>query len=180
MHLLRRFRFSLATTMMFVLATAAASALYAKVLQHTSKIVEPGWKFDVPTLFLLAIVLTALALGSWKAHSSVQIMLQFSLACLGCLTLIWIAEAQYARALRYWFQGCFAAMVTLPLLAQDCEVSLAPRTKTQLVEEDLRGHFLRFLERRPDIRRRRHSSVYHLVRRRPRWTSLSPVRRPRK
>ena len=127
MHLLRRFRFSLATTMMFVLATAAASALYAKVLQHTSKIVEPGWKFDVPTLFLLAIVLTALALGSWKAHSSVQIMLQFSLACLGCLTLIWIAEAQYARALRYWFQGCFAAMVTLPLLARRIVKSALPR-----------------------------------------------------
>jgi hypothetical protein len=118
MQLISRIRFSLATIMMFVLAAAASSALYAKILQHSNAIAEPGWFFDIPTLFLLAIVLTALALGSWKAHSAVQIMLQTTLACLGCLTLIWIGEAQYDRALRYWFQGCFAATVTIPLVAR--------------------------------------------------------------
>jgi hypothetical protein len=127
MHFISRIRFSLATIMMFVLATAAASALYAKILQRASTIAEPGWFFDVPTLFLLAIVLTALALGSWKSHSAVQIMLQTTLACLGCLTLIWIGEARYDRALRYWFQGCFAATVTIPLVARAIVKATLPR-----------------------------------------------------
>jgi hypothetical protein len=127
MHLISRIRFSLATTMMFVLAAAAASALYVKVLQRTGAVVGPGWSLDIPTLFLLAIVLTALALGSWKAHSAVQTMLQITLACLGCLTLIWMGEAHYERAIRYWFQGCFAATVTLPLVARRVVKSTLPR-----------------------------------------------------
>ncbi len=127
MQVLRRLRFSLATTMMFVLAAAAASALYAKIVHLMGTITEPGLKFDIAALFLLAIVLTALALGSWKAHSSVQIMLQFTLACLACLSLVWIAEAQYARTLRYWFQGCFAATVTLPLVARRIVKTTLPR-----------------------------------------------------
>ena len=66
MHLISRVRFSLATTMMFVLTAAAATALYVKILQRTGVIYGAGWGFDVPTLLLLAIMLTALALGSWK------------------------------------------------------------------------------------------------------------------
>ena len=77
-----------------------------------------GWKIDVPSLFLLAIGLTAVALGSWKEHSAAQIMLQVTLACVGCLTLIWIGEEQYERAIRYWCQGMFAATVTIPMLAR--------------------------------------------------------------
>ena len=45
-------------------------------------------------------------------------MLQVTLACFGCLTLIWVSEAQYERAIRYWCQGTFAATVTLPMLAR--------------------------------------------------------------
>ena len=127
MPILIRIRFSLATIMMFVAAAAAASALYAKALERTEVIGAPGWKFDVPTLFLLAIVLTALALGFWKSHTAVQIMLQVTLACLGCLTLIWIGEAKYERAIRYWFQACFAATVTLPLIARGIVKSSLPR-----------------------------------------------------
>ena len=78
----------------------------------------PGWNIDVPSLFLLAIVLTAVALGSWKEHTAVQIMLQVTLACFICLTLIWIGEAQYERAIRYWCQATFAATVTLPMIAR--------------------------------------------------------------
>jgi hypothetical protein len=84
MPMLSRIRFSLATIMMFALAAAAASALYAKALERTELVGAPDWKFDVPTLFLLGIVLTALALGFWKSHTAVQIMLQVTLACLGC------------------------------------------------------------------------------------------------
>lgn len=72
----------------------------------------------MPGLFLLAIGPTALALGSWKEHSASQVMLQVALACFGCLTLIWIDEAKYERAIRYWCQGTFAATVTIPLIAR--------------------------------------------------------------
>jgi hypothetical protein len=97
---------------------AAAIALFVKIQQHTDDVIPAGWTLDVPSLFLLAIVLTAVALGSWKEHSAVQIMLQVTLACVSCLTLIWIGEAQYDRAIRYWYQGTFAATVTLPMLAR--------------------------------------------------------------
>jgi hypothetical protein len=117
MRLLRKIRFSMGAIMMFVLMTAAAMALFVKVQGYTPNL-PPGWKVDVPSLFLLAIGLTALALGSWKEHSAAQVMLQVTLACVGCLTLIWIAEAQYERAIRYWCQGMFAATVTIPMLAR--------------------------------------------------------------
>jgi hypothetical protein len=117
MGLLRRIRFSMGAIMMFVLMTAAAMALFVKIYGYADEL-PPGWKVDVPSLFLLAIGLTALALGSWKEHSASQIMLQVALACVGCLTLIWIGEAKYERAIRYWCQGMFAATVTLPMLAR--------------------------------------------------------------
>jgi hypothetical protein len=118
MRLIRKIRFSMGTIMMFVLMAGAAMALFVKIWQHTDAALPPGWKTDVPSLFLLAIALTALALGSWKEHTAAQIMLQVTLACAGCLSLIWISEAQYERAIRYWCQGLFAATVTLPLLAR--------------------------------------------------------------
>jgi hypothetical protein len=128
MQLIRKIRFSMGTTMMFVLTAAAATALFTKIRRHTGAITtQPGWKTDVPSLFLLAIVLTAIALGSWKEHTAVRILLQVTLACLGCLTLIWIGEAQYERAIRYWSQGTFAALVTIPMLARRFVKSALPR-----------------------------------------------------
>ena len=118
MQLLRKIRFSMGTIMMFVLMTAAVMALFVKIRQHTDGVLPAGWKIDVPSLFLLAIGLTAVALGSWKEHSAAQIMLQVTLACVGCLTLIWIGEEQYERAIRYWCQGMFAATVTIPMLVR--------------------------------------------------------------
>ena len=132
MRLIHKIRFSMGTILMFVLMAAAAMALFAKI-QHLTDVATrpgvtlPGWKVDVPSLFLLAIVLTAVALGSWKEHTAVQTMLQVTLACLGCLTLIWIGEAQYERAIRYWFQATFAATVTLPLLARRFVKTELPR-----------------------------------------------------
>jgi hypothetical protein len=127
MQLFGRVRFTLAATMMFVLTAGAASALYVKIFQHMGATGLLGWKFDVPTLCLLAIFLTAIALGSLKAHSAVQTMLQATLACLACLTLIWIAEAHYERAIRFWFQVTFAVTVALPLLARAIIKSTFPR-----------------------------------------------------
>ena len=54
-------------------------------------------------------------------------MLQVTLACFGCLTLIWIGEAQYERAIRYWCQATFAATVTIPMLARRFVKSGLPR-----------------------------------------------------
>jgi hypothetical protein len=124
---MRQIRFSMGTIMMFVLTTSAALALFSKIRQHTEAVTTLGWKIDVPSLFLLAIVLTAVALGSWKEHTAVQTMLQVTLTCLGCLTLIWIGEARYERAIRYWFQATFAATVTLPMLARRFAKSQLPR-----------------------------------------------------
>jgi hypothetical protein len=128
MQLIRRIRFSMGTIMMFVLMAAAAMALFVKIQRLTDGTpIPPGWNLDIPSLFLLAIVLTAVALGSWKEHSAVQTMLQVTLACVGCLSLIWIGEAQYDRAIRYWCQGTFAATVTLPMLARRFVKSGLPR-----------------------------------------------------
>jgi hypothetical protein len=73
MRLIRKFRFSMGTIMVFVVMAAAVMALFVKIRQHTDAVLA-GWKIDVPSLFLLAIGLTAVALGSWKEHSAVQIM----------------------------------------------------------------------------------------------------------
>ena len=83
MRLMPRVRFRMGTIMMFVVMAAAVMALYVKIDEHTGSALPAGWKLDVPVLFLLAIVLTALALGSWKEHTAVQIMLQVTLACVG-------------------------------------------------------------------------------------------------
>ena len=132
MRLFRLIRFSMGTIMMFVLMVAAGMALFVKIQHLTDSVaapaaLPPGWNLDVPSLFLLAIALTAVALGSWKEHTAVQIMLQVTLACFGCLTLIWIGEAQYERAIRYWCQGTFAATVTIPMLGRRFVKSGLPR-----------------------------------------------------
>jgi hypothetical protein len=127
MRLIQKFRFSMGTIMMLVLTAAAVSALFVKVRQHSEAIAALGWKVDVPSLFLLAICLTAVALSSWKEHTAVQTMLQITLTCVGCLILVWIGESQYERGIRYWFQATFAATVTLPLLARRFVKSELPR-----------------------------------------------------
>ena len=122
-----RFRISLGTMAMVILTAAAAAALYAKVHALAGIPGLAGMKTDVPALLLLAIGLTSVALGSWKGHSAVQVMLQGTLACLGCLTLLWTARLGLIRPVRYWFQGAFALTVTLPMLARHYVKSALPR-----------------------------------------------------
>ena len=112
-----RMRFSLATIMMLVVTAAAASALFAKVRQFTPA-AKPYLKVDLPILFVISIPLTAIALGSLKKHTVVQIMLQTTLACLGFLSLIGLTEVGLQRPLLYWFQISFGLLVTLPLTAR--------------------------------------------------------------
>ncbi|MGC8642289.1 MAG: hypothetical protein ACP5XB_20700 [Isosphaeraceae bacterium] len=121
-----KFQLSLKTIMMVVLTAAAASALFAKVYQHTG-ILGGFWAVDAPSLFLLAILLTAFALGNWKEHNSIQIMLQMTISCLGYLVLIQISEAHFERATRYWFQLVFSLTVCVPLLARRYVKARVPR-----------------------------------------------------
>jgi hypothetical protein len=122
----KKFQVPMRTAMMMVLTAAVASALFVKVFQHTSA-AGVGWNVDAPSLFLTAILLTAVALGSWKEHSSFQIMLQLTIACLGYLVLIQIGEAALLRATRYWFQASFALTVCAPLLARRYVKARLPR-----------------------------------------------------
>ena len=113
----RGIQFPLRTLAMLVVTAAAASALFAKIRMFAGGVAPTGfWRLDVPVLFLLALVLTAVALAAWKEHTAVQAMLQITLACLGCLALIWVSEAGLERAVRYWFQATFALTVTLPMV----------------------------------------------------------------
>lgn len=121
-------RFSLATISMFVVAAAAASALFAKVMQHSVQTsVLPSWKYDSPTLVTLAIALTAIALGALKSHTAVQTMLQATIAFLGYFILISLAESGHVHLLLYWFQTAFALTVALPLVARRYVKSEMPR-----------------------------------------------------
>lgn len=120
MKLLRKVRFTLATVMMLVVTMATASALFVKV-RHLYAEGAGGksyLKVDAPVLFVGSIGLTAVALGALKCHSGVQTMLQATLACLGFLSLIGIAETGRERPLLYWFQISFGVLVTLPLLGR--------------------------------------------------------------
>src|SRR5688572_2990196 len=127
MPILGRFRFSLATIMMLVVTAAAASALFAKVSHLIQGTTSGTWDFDTPTLAVLAVALTALALGAWKEHSAVQTMLQATLAYVGYLSVIWISEAGLDRLLLYWLQMAFALTVALPLLARRYVKAALPR-----------------------------------------------------
>lgn len=121
-----RFRLTLADGLMLVVAAASASALWAEIYRLIEVPVW-HWKQDSPTLVVLAIVLTAIALGSYKAHSFGQILLQVTIACLGYLSLIWLSEANELRLLLYWLQGAFGLTVALPMAARRYVKSSMPR-----------------------------------------------------
>ena len=118
MRLLRKMRFSMATVMMFVATAAAGSALFAKARQHTPADNQPYVKFDAPLLFTLSISLTGVALGALKGHTPFQMMLQITIAYVGYVSLIGLAEAGLERPLLYWFQISFGLLVTIPLFVR--------------------------------------------------------------
>lgn len=122
-----RVRFSMGSISMFVVTAAAGSALFEKLMEHSRTGVTPTWKYDSPTLVVLAIALTAIALGALKSHSAVQTMLQATVAFLGYFSLISIAESGHLRVLLYWFQSAFAATVALPLVARKVVKEQMPR-----------------------------------------------------
>ena len=130
MLLLRKMRFSMAMVMMMVAAAAAASALFAKVRAHVPASNQTYLKFDAPALFVASIALTAVGLGALKGHTFGQTLLQITVACLGYVSLVGLAESGRARPLLYWFQISFGLLVTGPLLARrlvKAEMERGPR-----------------------------------------------------
>jgi hypothetical protein len=125
MRLIQKLRFSMGTILMFVLMAGATMALFVQIQVG-------GVPADVSTryeagLVLLALVLTAVTLGSYAEHTAVQIMLQVTLACFSCLSLTWISQPNDGLAFRYWFQVNFAVTVALPILARRFVKSGLPR-----------------------------------------------------
>ncbi|MDB5351025.1 MAG: hypothetical protein JWN86_2272 [Planctomycetota bacterium] len=132
MTMLRRFRVSLATLMMLVVTIAAASALFAKIRAHIPVANKPYLKIDAPLVFVASIALTAVALAALKSHTANQTMVQATIAYLGYLSLIGLAETGMPRPLLYWFQVGFCLLVTLPLLARKIvksEMERGPRRR---------------------------------------------------
>lgn len=118
MNLLRKLRFTMATAMMLVVTSAVAFALFTQARDHVPNAQYPYLRVDLPAVFVISIALTAIALGALKSHSAGQIMLQMVLAYLAYLALVILAEAGAHRPLLYWFQGCFALLATVPLIAR--------------------------------------------------------------
>lgn len=119
--ILRRLRFSIADGVMLVVAASAASALFARMVEAMGGSPQPGlaaYKYDVATLLVLAVGLTAVGLGAYKRHSVKQMLLQVTLACLAFLSAIELGEAGWDRALLYWLQLSFALMVAAPMVAR--------------------------------------------------------------
>ncbi len=113
-----KFRFTMATVMMAVVTAAVASALFARARDHIPASSYPYLTVDAPAVFVLSIILTAVALGALKSHTPGQVMLQIDLACLSYFGLILLAEAGALRPLLYWFQVSFALQAALPLIAR--------------------------------------------------------------
>ncbi len=63
MRLRSKFRFTMATVMMAVVTAAVASALFAKTRNHIPTTSYPYLAVDAPAVFVISIVLTAVALG---------------------------------------------------------------------------------------------------------------------
>jgi hypothetical protein len=110
----RRFRFTMRSLMLFVLASAVASALFSAV-----RGVIPGttntFRVDVPAIVLSAIVLNAAALGFWLRLSLNRVLVQVTVCCLLVLGGVWLWEWKFARGLLYWLQASFAVGVVAPL-----------------------------------------------------------------
>lgn len=112
-----RFRISMASIMVLVVAAAAASALFAKIVKIISDAFGE-YKYDAGAVVIIAIALTAIALGTLRNHSGVQMMIQAAGTYLGFLSLLWIIDGEHMRAVFYWFQASFAGMIVFPLLAR--------------------------------------------------------------
>jgi hypothetical protein len=92
-----------------VAALAPAIALYARLVENV------GADLDLPTVTLLAIVLTGIAVGAWRRASPVQVIVQIGLTCALLTARI---EIDSTRLANYWLALVVAVTIVLPLLAR--------------------------------------------------------------
>ncbi|MDR3636707.1 MAG: hypothetical protein P4L84_23085 [Isosphaeraceae bacterium] len=111
----RVFRFSLGTLMILVLMMATISGMSVR-MNHLLKTTSNSLAIDAPALAVIAITITAIAIVSVRRGTLHQGMLQITVCCALVLVTVGLMEAEWTRALRYWFQACFALTVALPLL----------------------------------------------------------------
>jgi hypothetical protein len=102
------FRLRLGTMLLLVMAAAPALAIYAKLS-------EDNLGPDEPTVMLLAIVLTGIAVGAWRRASPGQVIAQIGLTCAALLSLMQYSDTRLAN---YWLALVFAVAIVLPLLAR--------------------------------------------------------------
>jgi hypothetical protein len=114
-----RFRFTMATVMLLVVTSAAASALFAKVHALTPASGAPYLSnVDSGILVIATVVMVGATLGTLKGHSPAQIMLQVTLACLGLYLFLTMVEAKLRHPLLYWLHACFLVLVLIPALVR--------------------------------------------------------------
>ena len=108
------FRLTLATIMIAVLAAAAASAMTVRVYRLFGAIGGGGIGIDLAALLLIAVILTATAIGSWRRSSLAAILVQITVCCAFVTGVLELGE-YFPRTFRYAFQMWFAMLVALPL-----------------------------------------------------------------
>ena len=114
---LTRPRITMASVMILVVTAASASALLVRLAKHLPPTPpSASMRYEIAGLFVAAIGLTGIALAARKRHSPYLAMLQITVACLGFLVLVSLAEISTIRPVLYWYQATFAALVVVPLV----------------------------------------------------------------
>ncbi len=132
MEIWSTFRFTISNGLLLVVTAAVGAAFCAEIVDRGPGIAAVGMQPPDPAVLLtLGIALTAIALGAFKGHTINQVFLQATVAYLGCLTFVWIAEAGFTRALYYWLQTTFALTVVIPLVARRLINQRLPRESHQ-------------------------------------------------
>ncbi len=141
----RRFRFSLGSLMVFILTAAAASALYAKIIELLNGTANPISAYDVANVVLIALLLSSTIVVCIRRETVNQGMFQVTLSCVVILATLALIEENLVRLLLYWAQLCFAVLLVLPLvlrrLALDGEETESRRAWLVWVAEVLLGSF---------------------------------------
>lgn len=104
-------RITMSTMLVAVLASAAGAAMAARTYRLFGRS-DPG--IDISALLLIAVVLTAVAIGLVRRISAVGVLLQITVCCIFITGIVEVSEI-VPRFLRYALQVWFALMVVLPL-----------------------------------------------------------------
>lgn len=133
-----RVRFSIGTLMVLVLASTLVVALFFQLVKLSESIGSGLLGGHGPAVLVLAIVLTAVALGCWRGASLDAIGFQISTCCALALVAIGFHQAGWYRPLIYWFQGVFALTIVTPLVGR----RLSPRARPPWVDAAGQALFL--------------------------------------